>query len=482
VPAEVRRVAVVGAGIGGLMSALALQRKGIQVTLFERDSTPPQGVTPADSMAWLRRGVPQSLHPHFFMGRLRLLLEARYPDLVAQLFAAGAGENCLVDYLHPVARARYRPRAGDARLRSLNVRRTTFEMIVRRYVNEQPGVRFNDAARVIGLETEATAPVRVTGIRVAGAEGTRTHPADAVIDASGRFSKLTDELERIGVMFASDQRDSGIWYFTRHYRLKPGQTYPASFGLPGATFDDFVVGALPADNGAFTVTFQIYRNDRAVATALREPEHFQTMCESIGVLAPWVDPARAEPTSGVHGFGQMDSFWRRSVIDGVPGVLDFYCVGDSCVRSNPKFGRGCTWSALAAHELADLLAADLTPEQRIGAYERFLENEFRADWKTMRQLDRATEAGFEIATGRRRATPGERVAQRFNGWLNEALVTEPDLFREVWAGYHGLQGMSEWMRRPSSWLGIVRARLHRPRYRDLLAVQQARPDRALLAG
>jgi len=65
-----RQVAVVGAGIGGLMTALAVARHGFRVTLYERDPAPPD-VVPADSMRWLRRGVPQSLHPHFFMGRLR---------------------------------------------------------------------------------------------------------------------------------------------------------------------------------------------------------------------------------------------------------------------------------------------------------------------------------------------------------------------------------------------------------------------------
>ncbi|MDE0364119.1 MAG: FAD-dependent oxidoreductase, partial [Gammaproteobacteria bacterium] len=62
---NIRKVAVVGAGIGGLMSALAITRQGISVTVLERDAPPPVGVAPADSMDWLRKGVPQSLHPHF---------------------------------------------------------------------------------------------------------------------------------------------------------------------------------------------------------------------------------------------------------------------------------------------------------------------------------------------------------------------------------------------------------------------------------
>lgn len=475
----VRQVAVAGAGIAGLMSALALQRLGVVVTVFERDPPPPANVAPADSMAWLRPGVAQSRHPHFFMGRLRALLEARYPELVDRLFRAGAGENAFADYLHPLAMARYRPRASDRNLRSLNLRRTTFEMVVRDYVAEQPGICIRDDVEVSGLSTDDTVPTRVIGVEL-GARA-EVFAADAVIDASGRFSRLAEALAAAGIRFDCDRRDSGLCYLTRHYRLLPGRTFPNTYGLPGAAFDDFVVGALPADNGAFTVTFQIYREDRAVLRALREPQHFQSMCASVGVLAPWVDPGRAAPTSDVHGFGHMDSFWRRSVLATGPEVLGFFCVGDSAVRSNPKFGRGCTWATVAAHELAGLLASPCAETDRARAYERMLETEFRADWLTMRAIDRRTEAVFAVATGRRGASPLERASKCLGAWVGEALLTEPALFREVWAGYHGLQSMTAWMRRPASWLAIVRSRLERRHHRALVLAQQRRPDRQTLS-
>jgi 2-polyprenyl-6-methoxyphenol hydroxylase-like FAD-dependent oxidoreductase len=471
---------VVGAGIGGLMSALALARHGIGVTLYERDPAPPD-VPPADSMRWLRRGVPQSLHPHFFMGRLRMLLDARYPDLVDRLFEAGASENTLSDYLHPQVRDRYRPRTDDAQLCSLNLRRTTFEMVVRAYVMNQPGIRVCAGSAIGALLTHCDTPVQVDGVEGKGPDGEISERADAVIDATGRFSRLAGALAQT-VPMQEDQRDSGIWYFTRHYRLLPGQHFPAVFGLPGVMFDDFVVGALPADNGTFTVTFQVYREDSDVARALRDPSHFQAMCEATGALAPWVDPARAEPTSAIHGFGAMDSYWRKTVLAERPGVVGYFCVGDSAVRSNPRFGRGCTWATLAAHALADLLAANLSAQARIDAYEHWLEREFRTDWNTMRAIDRATEAGFEIATGRRAATPVERMRHTLDGWVNAALVTEPELFREVWAGYHGLQPMNTWTRRPRCWRALARSRLRKTAERAIAESATARPSRAALAG
>ncbi|MYE83394.1 MAG: hypothetical protein F4X36_16460 [Gammaproteobacteria bacterium] len=98
--------------------------------------------------------------------------------------------------------------------------------------------------------------------------------------------------------------------------------------------------------------------------------------------------------------------------------------------------------------LADLLAADLPAEECIRRYEDGLEAEFRRDWLTMRQIDAATETTFEIASGRRQATPTDRLSMKLSALVNEATASEPELFREVCTGYHGLQGMSDWMRKP----------------------------------
>jgi 2-polyprenyl-6-methoxyphenol hydroxylase-like FAD-dependent oxidoreductase len=470
----IRNVAVVGAGIGGLMSALALNRHSIKVTLFERDAAPTEGVLPENSLDWLRKGVPQSLHPHFFMGRLRVLLEEHYPDLVTQLVAAGADQSRLGDYVHPKFAHQIKFREDDDQLKTFNCRRTTFEMIVRQYTKSLPSIVIHSDTKVIGLTTDSGNPVSVTGLQVAGDNGPQSLQFDAVIDASGRFSKLAKLLESSGVRLQEDQRDSGIWYLTRHYRLKPGQTYPQVFGLPGAQFEDFIVGALPGDNDYFTVTFQVYREDKLLTAALRDPDHFQYVCAATNQVAPWVDPARAEPTSKVYGFGQMDSYWRKTVIDDQPRVLNYFCVGDSCLRSNPKYGRGCTWSTLSAHDLSDLLASKLTPTERIRCYEKTLDEKFYKDWLTMRNIDRSTERAFEVAVGKRLPTVAERVSQRVQNFVNEAIVLEPALFRDLWRGYNGFQNMDEWSRNPQNWLRLIRAWFKRSDNHELLSSQRGR--------
>lgn len=144
----------------------------------------------------------------------------------------------------------------------------------------------------------------------------------------------------------------------------------------------------------------------------------------------------------------MDSFWRQTVVDGAPRVLGFLCVGDSCVRSNSKYGRGCTWPTVGAHHGADLLAEVQPAGERVCRYEQLLEDEFRNDWLTMRKFDRGAEAAFEVASGRRPATFNERFNQWFQQLANDTTVIEPGLFHEVWTGYHRLTEMAEWIKQP----------------------------------
>src|ERR1700741_2732503 len=115
------KVVVIGGGVAGLNAALALSAKDFQVTILERDPAPP----PDASIDWRRRGVPHSVHPHFFMGRLRKLFAERHPRLLDRMRAAGVGERTFEEYLHPWNREAYVPAPIDGALVALSARRTT---------------------------------------------------------------------------------------------------------------------------------------------------------------------------------------------------------------------------------------------------------------------------------------------------------------------------------------------------------------------
>jgi 2-polyprenyl-6-methoxyphenol hydroxylase-like FAD-dependent oxidoreductase len=81
------RVIVIGGGIGGLLTAHALARQGLDVTVLERgryDPLPGDGAPPA------RAGVPQSHCLHMLMTGGAAVFDAVVPGWRDRLAAAGA--------------------------------------------------------------------------------------------------------------------------------------------------------------------------------------------------------------------------------------------------------------------------------------------------------------------------------------------------------------------------------------------------------
>jgi len=432
---------------------MALHDKGFKVTILERDPVPPQET----DATWRRPGVPHAVQPHFFMGRLRELISERYPRLLESMLREGVGEGAFHRYIHPSLLAHYRPRPEDALLTALAARRTTFERLMRRYVEKEsltPIISKATVSRLLFVESEH-------GLRVCGAEvevegRTEIFHSELIVDASGRQSNLASKLLEAGIRFNTENSDCSILYFTRWYRLLAGKEFPPTSGIPGQIFDDFIAGALPADNGIFSVTLQVHKDDPEFVALAKDPCRFEAFCRALPAIAPWVEPERSEPLGGIHGFGMMDYFWRSLIVDDKPQVLGFFFCGDTAIRSNPRFGRGCTWAALGAHLLADSLVETSDPETRLRRYEQRLEQHFRSDWITMQGIERSARRRFEIATGQRRTTMRDRMAAFVDARLQNSLILDPIVFRAVWSGYHGFTTMSAWTRRPGIWARILR--------------------------
>ena len=140
---------------------------------------------------------------------------------------------------------------------------------------------------------------------------------DIVIDASGRSGRLDQQLRKRGADIRDEHHESGDVYFTRQYRLQPGQAYAPLHGLPAIITSDYTIGMLPADNGHFTITIAVWKDDPVLYDAVKDPQRFETFCRLIPRAAGWIDPAFAAPVNNiVYGFGALDSFWRSTVVNG----------------------------------------------------------------------------------------------------------------------------------------------------------------------
>ena len=210
-------VLVIGAGIAGLCTALALAPTGRQVTLLERDEDPPAGDADAAFRDWRRRGVGHLRQSHAFLARLHNIIRDEHPQLLADLLAAGCREITFADMLTEAQRAVYKPAPQDRDLTILTSRRTTLELIIRRYVARQTNVAIRSGVFVRGPVTrrDADGILQVTGLDIEDADGRRELASDLVIDAGGKTSQIIEGLMEAGAPIREESETAGILYFTR---------------------------------------------------------------------------------------------------------------------------------------------------------------------------------------------------------------------------------------------------------------------------
>ncbi|HUP87592.1 MAG TPA: tryptophan 7-halogenase [Acidimicrobiales bacterium] len=384
-------VLVVGGGVAGLGSALALSDAGFDVTIIERDEvTLP--ATPDEAFdGWPRRGAPQVRHSHAFLARLRNLLRDRNPKLLADLLAAGATELRFTERL-PETLTDTDPRPGDEDLVALACRRTTFEWVLRRDALEARDVRMIQGV-VAGLVGE---PGRVRGVRLE--DGTELL-ADWVVDASGRRSPLPSWLAALGgPPLVEREEDTGIVYSSRFYRLRSDAELPPVEGMSAGDLGYLKFAVFIGDNRTYSITFGLPSEDSSLRELLREPG-FTRAASAVPALAPWVDPAIAEPLTDVEVMARLLNRSRRFLLeDGSPVVTGLSAVGDAHTCTNPLYGRGCSLGFVSAHLLADALAAHRDdPLAAALAYEESMAREVHPWYRSSVAQDRQDRSSRGLA-------------------------------------------------------------------------------------
>lgn len=347
------KAVVLGAGIAGLGTALALGRQGHDVVLVERDDVGSASNAEEAFSGRGRRGAPQTRHSHAFLARTRNLLAREAPDVLDALTSVGVAELRFTDDLPPEME-NFVPEPGDEELVALACRRTTFEWVLRDKVMEQRGAELvhGQVAQVIWTKTAGVAPA-VTGVRLADG---RTIDADVVVDAMGRRSPIAGWLSDLP---AGPPRvvsaDTGIVYSTRFYRLEDGAERPQQEGPIGGDLGYMKYAIFPADNRTFSITFAVPTTDADLRVLLRT-DPFDRAAVTMPATSRWVDPGRSSPITGVEVMARLVNRKVDFVIDGRPAITGLFAVGDSHICTNPLYGRGCSLALVHAYELSRVLA------------------------------------------------------------------------------------------------------------------------------
>ena len=454
-------VLVIGAGIGGLCAGLALAPTGRPVSILERDPEPPPGDAEEAFRDWNRRGVGHLRQSHAFLARLGKIIRSDHPALREALLELGVRELGFESMLWPAQKASYVKKPVDAEFTLLTSRRTTLELVMRRYVETLPNVSIRSGAMVRELLTERdpAGVIKVVGVRVEEGGGTTELRAPVVIDAGGKNSSGVEQLTLAGAPIAEESESAGILYFTRHYRLRPGRKEPPREGNPpsGGDLGYLKFGVFPGDNNCFSVTMCTPEIEYELRKAIVRPQMWDRMIDNLPGLKVWCGPEQAEPTSRVFGMGDLLSRWRDLAADGKPAVLGYFAVGDCLVRTNPLYGRGCSLAAVQAYMVRDVLAASDDPAQRLLDYHGRVQRELRPYYLAMRAQDRNA-----IKRAEQALSPGYKPTLReklllsfFMDGVAPAMRFDTDLLRESMRGFHMLEHPNAWIRRPRNFAKIL---------------------------
>lgn len=416
------RVVMVGGGIVGTCAAMMLANDGHDVTVLERDPTPP----PPPGAAWDewdRRGVNQFRMVHFFLAKFRHVADAELPGLTDAMLAAGALRSNPIEGVPAEITGGWRD--GDERFTSVTARRPVGESVVAAMAASTSGLTIRRGVGVSGLVTEA-GPDGIVGVRGVSTDDGEVLIADLVVDSGGRRSSMSQWLREAASPGPTEViDDSGFVYYARHFRSADGSIPPA-FGALLQHYGSVSILTLPADNGTWGVGVVASSKDPAMRNLL-DNECWSRVMRGFPLIAHWID---AEPITDVKVMAKIEDRHRSYVVDGVPVATGVVALGDAWACTNPSLGRGISIGITHAAALRELLREVSLDDARTLAvrWHELTAETVEPMFADTLAFDRHRLA--EIHT----VIAGEKYQTDDPGWnlgqaLGSAAIKAPDLFR-----------------------------------------------------
>lgn len=360
---------VIGAGLAGLFAARVLAGHFRQVTVVDRDELP--------TVAAHRTGVPQGAHVHALFTRGLRTVEELLPGFTDTLLERG-GQHIDVG----ADLAIHTPYGWGARsaspLRVVGASRPLIEAIVRERITALPGVRLLDGHHVeqlMGTRHRVTA-VRVRDLRL---DSSTNLPAQLVVDASGRGSRLPAWLDSLGCPEPVPESvvDPQLGYATRLYRRNctDGLGWRACYSLLNGPATTRGAVIAPIEDGQWIVTLLGIGPDRPS----RQESDFLPFAASL----PTAEIAHAlrhmtplTPVATSHATTN-----RRRHLDRATALPANLCaLGDAACAFNPVYAQGMTTAALSAQLLDACLRKPAEQTAPAARYHHRLSRLINAPW------------------------------------------------------------------------------------------------------
>ena len=382
-------VVVIGAGAAGLTAALALSRQGADVVVVDRDNPPPEVDRPHEAFdAWQRPQLPHGRQPHGFLGRSVREYRAHAPDVLDFLAEHGVvPEQGPMAFIPPAERL-----PGDEEIAWLPTRRLVFELLLRRHVEQQPGVEIRSRTTVRGLSSTPDGPGGRPRLRGVVLDDGTALAADWVVDASGRRGGIGDLLDDIGAgRMPRRSQPCGVSYYTRHYRLLDDATPVWLVTAARADEPHLFYAGFAGDDRTFSILLGPPTWDHDMR-GLRDAGCWEAVARSLPAVAPWLAEGRSEPISDVLAMAGNHNVLHEPLVDGLPTAIGYLPIGDALCVTDPVYAWGVSLAVTQVFAAAAALSAHDDPVDVMCAYADSVMPELRACYEESARTDRIRDA------------------------------------------------------------------------------------------